>query len=124
MPELPGGLSGRDTPGPCTFPALLCRNSASYGGKPAIIGDGAAISHAELDRDSRALAVRLVAAGVARSARVGLIMRGGADWAVTAAAVMRIGRSSAPRFFSIWGIEQLSSATMTLSPPRPWKRPS
>ena len=96
MPELPGGLSGRDTPGPCTFPALLCRNSASYGGKPAIIGDGAAISHAELDRDSRALAVRLVAAGVARSARVGLIMPDGADWAVTAAAAMRIGATLVP----------------------------
>src|SRR6516164_9283762 len=96
MPELPAGLSGRDTPGPCTFPALLRRNSAAYGGKPAIVGDGAAISHAELNRDSRALAVRLVAAGVARSARVGLIMPDGADWAVTAAAAMRIGATLVP----------------------------
>jgi len=83
-------------PAPCTLPALLRRNSAAHGGKPAIVGDAASVSHAELDSQSRGLAAGLVAAGVAKSSRVGLIMPNGAEWAVTAAAVMRIGATLVP----------------------------
>jgi acyl-CoA synthetase (AMP-forming)/AMP-acid ligase II len=79
-----------------TLPRLLRRNSTVHGGKPAIIGDGASVSHAELDSRSRDLAARLVAAGVAKSSRVGLIMPNGTEWAVTAAAVMRTGATLVP----------------------------
>jgi acyl-CoA synthetase (AMP-forming)/AMP-acid ligase II len=83
-------------PTPRTLPELLGRNSAAHGGKPAIAGDGATVSHAELDSQSRGLAARLVAAGVTKSSRVGLIMPNGAEWAVTAMAVMRIGATLVP----------------------------
>ncbi|HEV2240840.1 MAG TPA: class I adenylate-forming enzyme family protein [Streptosporangiaceae bacterium] len=89
-------LAPPELPAPRTLPELLRRNSAAHGGKPAIVGDGASVSHAELDSESRSLAARLVAAGVAKSSRVGLIMPNGAEWAVTAVAVMRIGATLVP----------------------------
>jgi acyl-CoA synthetase (AMP-forming)/AMP-acid ligase II len=87
MPELPI---------PRTLPELLRHNSAAHGGKPAIVEPAASVSHAELDSASRALAARLVAAEVAKSSRVGLIMPNGSEWAVTAMAVMRIGATLVP----------------------------
>jgi acyl-CoA synthetase (AMP-forming)/AMP-acid ligase II len=79
-----------------TLPALLRRNTAARAGKPAIVSAGGSISYAELDDASRALAARLVAAGVTRSSRVGLIMPNGIEWAVTAMAVMRTGVTLVP----------------------------
>jgi acyl-CoA synthetase (AMP-forming)/AMP-acid ligase II len=49
-----------------------------------------------LDVTSRDLAERLVLAGVAKSARVGLVMPNGIDWTVAAAAVGRIGATIVP----------------------------
>jgi acyl-CoA synthetase (AMP-forming)/AMP-acid ligase II len=83
-------------PAPGTLPGLLRRNAAAHGGKPAVIGDDASVSHAELDAASRTLAARLVAAGMTRSSRVGIIMPNSAEWAVTAAAVMRAGATLVP----------------------------
>ena len=79
-----------------TVPELLRHNAAAYGGKPVIVADDGSVSHAELDRESRTLAVRLVAAGVAKSSRVGLVMPNGREWAVTAMAVLRIGATLVP----------------------------
>jgi len=79
-----------------TLPELLRRNGAAYGGKPAVVGDDRTVSHRELDAESRALAARLAAAGVTKSARVGLVMPNSAGWAVTAAAVMRVGATLVP----------------------------
>ena len=45
----------------------------------------------QLDDASRALAARLVAAGVGKGARVGLLAPNGIEWAVIAAAVLRVG---------------------------------
>ncbi len=81
---------------PGTLPELLRRNTAAHGGKPAVIGDDATVSHAGLDDDSRALAARLVAAGLTKSSRVALLAPNGTQWAVTAAAVMRIGATLVP----------------------------
>jgi len=55
-----------------------------------------ALTHAELEGESRSLAARLVAAGVAKGARVGLLAPNGVEWAVTAAAVLRIGAVLVP----------------------------
>jgi acyl-CoA synthetase (AMP-forming)/AMP-acid ligase II len=79
-----------------TLPALLGRNAASHGGKPAIVTAEAAITHRELEERSTALAARLVAAGVARSSRVGLLAPNGIDWVVVAAAVWRVGAVLVP----------------------------
>lgn len=74
-----------------TFPALLRRNAAGHGATRALVTEDRALTHAELDDASRSLAARLVAAGVAKGARVGLLAPNGIGWAVTAAAVLRVG---------------------------------
>jgi acyl-CoA synthetase (AMP-forming)/AMP-acid ligase II len=81
---------------PTTFPALLRQNRVHHGPKRALATEQRSITHAELDVDSRSLAARLVAAGVGKDARVGLLAPNGVEWAVTAAAVMRIGSVLVP----------------------------
>jgi acyl-CoA synthetase (AMP-forming)/AMP-acid ligase II len=67
-----------------------------HGAKNALVAENRSITHAELDRDSRALAARLVAAGVGKSARLGLLLPNGIEWAVTSAAAWRIGAVVVP----------------------------
>jgi acyl-CoA synthetase (AMP-forming)/AMP-acid ligase II len=71
-----------------TLPELLQRNRSAT---RALVTDDDAITHEELDDRSRALAARLVAAGVGKGTRVGLLLPNGIDWAVFAAAVWRVG---------------------------------
>ncbi len=81
---------------PITIPALLAANAELHGSKPALVTEARAISHVDLDAESRAGAARLVAAGVGKDSRVGLLAPNGIEWAVTAAAVMRIGAVLVP----------------------------
>jgi acyl-CoA synthetase (AMP-forming)/AMP-acid ligase II len=74
-----------------TFPALLARNRAAHAGKVVVAEAGSSITHGALDDSSRALAGRLAAAGVTKGSRVGLLEPNGIGWAVSAAAVLRIG---------------------------------
>jgi acyl-CoA synthetase (AMP-forming)/AMP-acid ligase II len=74
-----------------TLPALLRRNAVVHGDKPAFVTEDERLSHTELDERSRALAARLVAAGIGKSSRVGLLAPNGVEWAVVACAVMRVG---------------------------------
>jgi acyl-CoA synthetase (AMP-forming)/AMP-acid ligase II len=79
-----------------TLPALLRNNAAIHGDKPAIIDGQGFISHSGLDDRSARLASQLVASGVGGSSRVGLIMGNGIEWAVTAAAAIRVGAVLVP----------------------------
>lgn len=79
-----------------TLPALLRRNAAVHGDKDAFVTDERRVGHAELDDASRSLAGRLLAAGVGRSSRVGLLAPNGIDWAVVSCAVMRVGAVLVP----------------------------
>jgi len=79
-----------------TLPALLGHNAAHRGDRAAITTWDASITHAQLDAESRALAGRLVAAGVSKSAPVGLLAPNGIEWAVTAMAVLRVGAVLVP----------------------------
>ncbi len=79
-----------------TLPALLHHNASVHRDKPAIISEQGSLSHADLDEASAILAGRLVAAGVGKSSRVGLLMGNGSQWAVAAAAIMRIGAVLVP----------------------------
>ncbi len=85
-----------EAPTPMTLPALLRRNGQRGAGKPVMVTDDGSVTHAGLDERSRALASRLVAAGISKASRVGLLAPNGIDWAVTAAAVMRIGAVLVP----------------------------
>jgi acyl-CoA synthetase (AMP-forming)/AMP-acid ligase II len=79
-----------------TIPALLARRRERDPRVKALVGDEGAITYAELDDASRALAARLVAAGVNKGERVGLSMPNGIDWAVAALALTRIGAVLVP----------------------------
>ncbi len=78
-------------PDPFTFPTLLARNRREAGDEPVLVTDDDSLTHAELDHRSRDLAGRFVAAGVGKGARVGIVLPNGIEWAVTAAAVSRVG---------------------------------
>ena len=62
----------------------------------ALVSDDRAITYAELDDASRALASRMVRAGLSKGDRVGLLMPNGIEWATVALAVMRVGAVLVP----------------------------
>jgi acyl-CoA synthetase (AMP-forming)/AMP-acid ligase II len=61
-----------------------------------VVAEDGSITHAELDDRSRELSGRLVAAGVGKASRVGLLAPNGIEWVLTAVAVMRIGAVLVP----------------------------
>jgi acyl-CoA synthetase (AMP-forming)/AMP-acid ligase II len=79
-----------------TIPALLQARCARSGDVRAIVADDVTLTYAELDDASVAMAARLVAAGVVKGDRVGLLSPNSAEWAVIAYAVMRIGAVLVP----------------------------
>ena len=79
-----------------TIPALLAARRAEHPDLDALVSDDDAITYAELDERSRALAARLVAGGASKGARIGLVMPNGIDWAVAAMAVLRTGAVLVP----------------------------
>ena len=81
---------------PVTIGSLLAQNARACGDRPALISDTARLTWAELDARSAACAAGLVARGVRRRSRVGLLAPNGIDWAVIAFAVMRVGAVLVP----------------------------
>jgi acyl-CoA synthetase (AMP-forming)/AMP-acid ligase II len=79
-----------------TIPAVLARRRRDDADVHALVSDGRSVTYAELDDESRAVAARLVAAGVTKGDRVGLLMPNGIPWATTAVAIMRIGAVLVP----------------------------
>jgi acyl-CoA synthetase (AMP-forming)/AMP-acid ligase II len=79
-----------------TIPAFLHRRAARSPALAALVHDDDEISYRELDERSRALAARLVAAGVGKHSRVGVLMPNGIDWATVAYAALRIGAVLVP----------------------------
>jgi acyl-CoA synthetase (AMP-forming)/AMP-acid ligase II len=74
-----------------TFPKLLRRNSELHAAKAVLVSEDRSLSHGQLDDESRKVAARLVASGVGKAARVGLLAPNSIEWLVTAAAVVRVG---------------------------------
>jgi acyl-CoA synthetase (AMP-forming)/AMP-acid ligase II len=62
----------------------------------ALVTDDRSITYAELEEASRALASRVVRAGVGKGDRVGLLMPNGIEWATAALAVTRVGAVLVP----------------------------
>lgn len=81
---------------PGTIPALLARRRAEDGDRRALVTADDSITYRELDDASGGLAARLVAAGVGKGRRVGLLAPNGIAWATTALAVLRIGAVLVP----------------------------
>ena len=83
-------------PEPETIPALLAHRRQVDGDRRALVTVDDAITYAALDDASAALAARLVAAGVVKGDRVGLLAPNGIEWATTALAVLRVGAVLVP----------------------------
>ncbi|MGE0879514.1 MAG: class I adenylate-forming enzyme family protein [Acidimicrobiia bacterium] len=64
---------------------------AAYGDLPAIALGERTLTYAELEEQSRALAKGLLRRGIAKGARVGILMPNSPEWAVAWAAVTRVG---------------------------------
>ena len=79
-----------------TLPSLMAERRRADPHVQALVSDERAMTYAELDDASRALAARMVRAGVGKGDRVGLWMPNGIDWAVAAVAAMRIGAVLVP----------------------------
>jgi acyl-CoA synthetase (AMP-forming)/AMP-acid ligase II len=79
-----------------TMPRVMARRRQADPGVQALVSDDDSITYAELDDASRALASRLVRAGVGKGDRVGLLMPNGIDWATVAIAAMRVGAVLVP----------------------------
>jgi acyl-CoA synthetase (AMP-forming)/AMP-acid ligase II len=78
-------------PADATIPDLVARRRRDDPKRQALVTDERAITYEALDDASRALAARLVHAGLGKGDRVGLLMPNGIDWATVALAVMRVG---------------------------------
>ena len=83
-----------DAPFPATRPVagdLVRHLAATHGDRPlAVLGDSV-LTYREADRQSAALAEGLLASGVGKGTRVGLLAPNGPDWIVTWLAAGRIG---------------------------------
>jgi acyl-CoA synthetase (AMP-forming)/AMP-acid ligase II len=78
-------------PDPQTIPSLLARRRADDGGLRAVVTRDDALTYEELDEASASLAASLVAEGVVKGDRAGLLAPNGTQWAVVAFAALRIG---------------------------------
>jgi acyl-CoA synthetase (AMP-forming)/AMP-acid ligase II len=79
-----------------TIPELLAQRHRDDGERQAIVTKARFITYAGLDDASASLAARLVADGVVKGDRVGLLAPNGIDWAVVALAATRIGAVLVP----------------------------
>ena len=88
---LPPGLEDL----PASVPAALQRRLGN-GADPFVIGVDFRLTFAEADSQSAELAGRLLASGIGKGTRVGLLFANGPAWAVTWLALARIGALSVP----------------------------
>jgi acyl-CoA synthetase (AMP-forming)/AMP-acid ligase II len=88
---LPPGLDGL----PASIPEALQRR-AGNGADPFVIGTDFRLTFAEADTKSAELAGRLLACGIGKGTRVGLLFSNGPEWAVTWLALARVGALSVP----------------------------
>jgi acyl-CoA synthetase (AMP-forming)/AMP-acid ligase II len=104
------------TPDALTIPALLAHRGRADAERAALVTADGAITYAELDDATRALAARLVAGGVVKGDRVGLLAPNGTGWAVTGLAALRVGAVLVPLSTLLRPPEllaQLGTATVT-----------
>jgi fatty-acyl-CoA synthase len=79
-----------------TLPRFLQDVTERHAGLPALFFDGQIVSYEQLQEAARRLACALVASGVVKGARVGLLMANRPDWVVSAFAVSMTGAVIVP----------------------------
>jgi acyl-CoA synthetase (AMP-forming)/AMP-acid ligase II len=79
-----------------TLPVFLETRSAEFGERPLILLDDERLTYAEAATRSEKLARGLLASGIVKGTRVGLLMPNGPDWVVAWLAAARIGAVVVP----------------------------
>jgi acyl-CoA synthetase (AMP-forming)/AMP-acid ligase II len=79
-----------------TIPEFVRAIGAAYGTKVAVTADDDTITYAEIERSSASLARGLLARGVGKGTRVGVLLANHPRWAVAWAAICRIGAVCVP----------------------------
>src|SRR5262249_39116789 len=74
-----------------TVPSLLRRAVELYGERDFVLLPEQRLSFAEAERQSRALARRLLAHGAGKGTRIGIVLPTGVDWVVAWLAAARVG---------------------------------
>jgi fatty-acyl-CoA synthase len=90
------GLRGQPDPRRWTLPCLLADAAARHGDRPALCFDGRTWSYSALAAEVRALAAGLLAAGIAKGARVGLLAGNRPEWVVGCFAAAHVGAVVVP----------------------------
>lgn len=89
-------VPGEQLPPRPTIAELIRRGVQRWGDQALLIHDGATQTWRDVDRASAELAKGLVALGVGKGSRVGLLMPNSADWVVAFLAATRIGALVSP----------------------------
>ncbi len=79
-----------------TVPVFIRTLAERFGDRTLLVLDERRLSYAEADRESARLARGLLAAGVGKGTRVGVLMPNGPDWVLTWLAASRIGALVVP----------------------------
>lgn len=74
-----------------TLPALIREGVARYGDREFLIAGGRRLGYRAVERESARLALGMLASGIGKGTRVGLLMPNGPDWILTWLAASRIG---------------------------------
>ncbi|HLI25094.1 MAG TPA: class I adenylate-forming enzyme family protein [Acidimicrobiales bacterium] len=83
-------------PYPPTVPQLLAHGAHSFSTRECVVTPGDRLTYADVERRSRALAGRLVKAGVGKSSRLAVLAPNGAPWVLMWAAAARLGAVVVP----------------------------
>ena len=81
---------------PPTVPNLLRRSAERFGGRDYVITPDRRLTFADADARSRQLAKRLLASGVGKGTRVGMLFPQGADFVIAFLGITRIGAVAVP----------------------------
>ena len=81
---------------PPTVPTFLGELVRRFGERPAIVDETRRLTYAELEALSAQVARNLLAAGVSKGTRVGLLLPNGSNWLISFLAVTRIGAIAVP----------------------------
>jgi acyl-CoA synthetase (AMP-forming)/AMP-acid ligase II len=81
---------------PATVPALLAQRTGAAPGDVFMVCDDEVLDYATLDHDSYAVAQQLLAAGIGKGDRIGLLMPNGIGWAVASFGILRAGAVLTP----------------------------